>query len=167
MKPGRWEQINQVYYAALEVTGDERASFLAEACAGDAELRSEVESLLAAHAQADGFLDRPAMEEVARELNLEPPSLVGSRDQMGCGFVSAHSQEPLKKLPSRTWRAATTSSSAGPLMERESTSCWRPFQSIRFTMRAWTAARRNCGSVVRVRDGANLITLFFLRTAGI
>ena len=41
---------------------DERAAFLDQACAGDAELRRRVEALLAAHERPESLLDRPAAE---------------------------------------------------------------------------------------------------------
>ena len=77
MTSDRWERINRIYYAALEVEEKGRPSFLSEACGTDVELRREVESLLATHAQADGFLERPAVEEVVKTLKEEPPSLLG------------------------------------------------------------------------------------------
>ena len=43
----RWEQINRIYDAALEVAEEERPVFLERNCQGDEELRREVESLLA------------------------------------------------------------------------------------------------------------------------
>src|SRR5262249_40577169 len=66
MKPERWQQIERLYYAALERDATERAAFLAEACAGDEELRLEVESLLAVHEQSESFLARPALEVAAQ-----------------------------------------------------------------------------------------------------
>ena len=48
MDAKRWGQINEIYDRALDLCGDERAGFLAEACGDDADLRREVESLLAA-----------------------------------------------------------------------------------------------------------------------
>src|SRR4051812_11768560 len=79
MTPDRWSQIDQLLAKALELPDAERAAFLAEACAGDAELRSEVESLLAAHQAAEDFLTTPALEAAVRDLaNEAPPSLVGT-----------------------------------------------------------------------------------------
>ena len=52
----RWEQVKQVHEAAVERPASERSSFLDEACAGDDELRQEVESLLE-HAVDDSFLE--------------------------------------------------------------------------------------------------------------
>jgi len=62
MKPERWKQIEKLYYAASKLDMSRRADFLDLACAGDKELRLEIASLLAAHAQAGSFLDAPAAE---------------------------------------------------------------------------------------------------------
>jgi eukaryotic-like serine/threonine-protein kinase len=80
MTPERWSQVDQLLAKALELSDAERAAFLAEACSGDAELRSEVESLLAAHQEAVvDFLSTPALEVAVRELAAKPPpSLVGT-----------------------------------------------------------------------------------------
>ena len=77
MNSDRWEQVNKLYYAALDVEEKERPSFLEEACGRDTELRAEVESLLSIQAQMDGFLGKPAMEEVAKSMKDDPPSLLG------------------------------------------------------------------------------------------
>ncbi len=68
MDANRWKKIKQVYDRALDLCGDEREGFLAEACAGDADLRREIESLLAAHEDAGSFLQSPAVEVAAREI---------------------------------------------------------------------------------------------------
>ena len=46
MDPERWRQISSLYHDALERPQAERAAYLREACAGDEELRIEIESLL-------------------------------------------------------------------------------------------------------------------------
>lgn len=66
MQAERWEQIDRLFDAVLEREPAERASFLANACAGDDELRREVESLLAAHERAEKFIEAPAMEVAAK-----------------------------------------------------------------------------------------------------
>ncbi len=60
MKQELWEKVNELYDAALECIPSERAAFLAEACAGNEELRREIESLLAASESA-GILDSQAL----------------------------------------------------------------------------------------------------------
>jgi len=42
----RWQQVEKLSQAALELEESQRALFLEEACAGDEGLRREVESLL-------------------------------------------------------------------------------------------------------------------------
>src|SRR5262247_1692202 len=68
MDANRWKKIKEVYDRALDLCGEERGGFLAEACAGDGDLRREVESLLAAHEDAGTFLQAPAFEVAAREI---------------------------------------------------------------------------------------------------
>ena len=58
MTPERYEQIGQLYHAALEREPADRAAFLAEAC-GDNELRREVASLISSHEQAENFIEQP------------------------------------------------------------------------------------------------------------
>ena len=68
MTPERWQQIDKLVEQALEQESSVRADFIDEACAGDDELRREVESLLAAHGQASSFIEAPALEVSAKEL---------------------------------------------------------------------------------------------------
>src|SRR5262245_43786433 len=82
MDANRWKKIKEVYDRALDLCGDERGDFLAGACAGDDDLRREVESLLAAHDDAGTFLQSPAVEVAAREIVVDedtspPPQLIG------------------------------------------------------------------------------------------
>ena len=57
---GQWERIKEVFGAALERRPSDRAAFLDHACAGDTDVRREVDSLLAAHEASDTFLETPA-----------------------------------------------------------------------------------------------------------
>ncbi len=67
MKVERWRQVDELLDAALERDDSERSDFLKQACAGDEELRREVESLLAAHLEAGGFIEQ-APREVLTQL---------------------------------------------------------------------------------------------------
>ena len=58
MTPERWKQIDRLLELTLDQKASERADFLDKACAGDEELRREVEALLSAHAQAEALLRR-------------------------------------------------------------------------------------------------------------
>jgi Tol biopolymer transport system component len=67
MRAERFRQVDGVFAAALDAAPGERAALLDAACAGDAELRREVESLLAAHERAGDFIETHALEAAARE----------------------------------------------------------------------------------------------------
>ena len=54
MTPDRWRQVTAVFYAARARDVDGQRAYLDEACAGDASLRAEVESLLAAESESLG-----------------------------------------------------------------------------------------------------------------
>src|SRR5262245_6578914 len=64
MDPGRWQQVDRVLQEALELGGAERQTFLDTVCAGDAELRAEVEALLGFEPRAGTFLAEAAVEAV-------------------------------------------------------------------------------------------------------
>ena len=76
MTPERYELVGKLYHASLKLAADKRAAFLEEACAGDEELRREVESLIASHEQASNFIATPALA-VAAGLLAPRESLVG------------------------------------------------------------------------------------------
>ena len=66
MKPERWQQLDELFHAALQHEPEERAAFLDEACVDDEALRQQVEALLAANEEAGSFIESPAMEVEAR-----------------------------------------------------------------------------------------------------
>jgi serine/threonine protein kinase/tetratricopeptide (TPR) repeat protein len=66
VKNERWQQVEQLYHEALAHDADERAAFLAKACAGDEGLRREVESLFAYEDQAEHFIETPALDHAAK-----------------------------------------------------------------------------------------------------
>jgi serine/threonine protein kinase/tetratricopeptide (TPR) repeat protein/TolB-like protein len=55
--PKRWDQVKEIVASALERNPDERPDYLRSACGEDAELRSEVDSLLSHHNRADSLLE--------------------------------------------------------------------------------------------------------------
>jgi eukaryotic-like serine/threonine-protein kinase len=63
MTPERWRVVDSILKAALACEPARRDAFVADACGGDADLRREVGSLLAAHDSSDhAFLERPASD---------------------------------------------------------------------------------------------------------
>lgn len=84
MTPQRYRQVGELYHAALALPPQDREVFLQKACNGDAELRHEVEQLLASHEEAGSFLagnfmNAPALQ--AKELLAEDQTeaLIGKR----------------------------------------------------------------------------------------
>ena len=76
MTPERYQQIGEIYHSALELGPKQRVAFLAQACAGDAELLREVESLIASNEQAGEFIDAPALEVAAELLTMDQCELL-------------------------------------------------------------------------------------------
>jgi len=64
--PERWRQIESLFNEALELTPAARAELLDRKCAGDPELRNEVETLLASAGQSMDFLHEPVRDAVNR-----------------------------------------------------------------------------------------------------
>jgi serine/threonine protein kinase/tetratricopeptide (TPR) repeat protein len=56
-----WPRVKEVLWLALDQPADRRAALLGTLCAGDAELRAEVESLLEAESAAGSFIESPAL----------------------------------------------------------------------------------------------------------
>src|SRR5262245_21390859 len=80
MTPERWQQIEKIYHSALELEEGQRVVFLEEACAGDEQLRQEVESLLQSEPSGDRFIEEPALEVAAKMMAHEKPeSLIGQQ----------------------------------------------------------------------------------------
>ena len=61
MTPTRWAEVERLFQGAVTLDERARAAYLAEACAGDEELRREVESLIDRAAVTHGFLSEPAI----------------------------------------------------------------------------------------------------------
>ncbi len=78
----RWQQIKAIFQQALERAADERAAFLAQACAGDDVLRGEVAKLLAGHDQAGSFIETPAAELAAEVIAAQAEPLLAGK-QLG------------------------------------------------------------------------------------
>src|ERR1700744_4700329 len=72
-----WQQVKSIFAASLEVPASQRPAFLDAQCEGRPELRAEVESLLAAHEDAAGFLSEPALPRAAPRNTLAPGDRLG------------------------------------------------------------------------------------------
>src|SRR5207245_8691250 len=90
MKPERWGKIESIFHKALEAEESRRAAVLEESCAGDEDLRREVESLLAHHNEAGSFIETPAFEAKGSTAGVRAiPAAANSRPDLK-GALVAH-----------------------------------------------------------------------------
>jgi eukaryotic-like serine/threonine-protein kinase len=74
----RWRRVGEIFEAALETPRSRLDAFLADSCAGDAELEAEVRSLLESHDAARDFLAPGDASIAIRDVSIpEAPSLEG------------------------------------------------------------------------------------------
>jgi len=124
----RWRAIEDVLDGVLDLPADERSGYLDEACAGDADLRAEVESLLEAHDEAGDYLEVPAASlESALAASYRPGQHIGpyrlvreiGRGGLGLVYLAVDTrlgrQVALKLLPS----SRTADSQARARFQRE------------------------------------------------
>ena len=90
MRPERLQQVERIYHAAMEHEESDRGAFLRKACAGDGNLRREVESLLAHDKEVAGFLESPALEAVAKALAEAPSQLNHKAEPVQAGQTISH-----------------------------------------------------------------------------
>ena len=83
MKADRWQQVEHLYHSTLEKEVSERRDFLARACAGDDELRREVESLLSYEDHAKDFIESPALEVAAKMMAKDQSATVTAGQEIG------------------------------------------------------------------------------------
>src|SRR5437660_2460576 len=75
MTPERYQQIDQIFQAALGLDPEQCAAYLDKTCTGDEKLRQEVESLITSDQGGLSFIDEPAFEMAARILASDEPAL--------------------------------------------------------------------------------------------
>jgi serine/threonine protein kinase/Tfp pilus assembly protein PilF len=69
MTPPAWTRVKAIFDAAVILDSQRRAVYVSELCGADGILRQQVEALLAAHDQAETFLETPAAALVDRPAN--------------------------------------------------------------------------------------------------
>ena len=94
LSPARRTEIEEVFEHALDLDPDQRGAWLSVRCAHDAELRAEVEALLAAHGSPPGILEQrltPATTALAadplRDRRIGPYRVVRELGRGGMGVV--------------------------------------------------------------------------------
>ena len=157
MTPERWQQIKALLESALERTPRDRNAFLNEVCAGDPDLRVELEALIESHNRAGDFIESPAYQVMAGSLvetDLVPGRAIGPYQiirRLGAGGMGdiylaedtrLGRQVALKALPSHFTKD--------------------PERVRRFQLEAKAASALNHSSIVTVYDIGQLDQLHYI-----
>jgi eukaryotic-like serine/threonine-protein kinase len=89
----RWQQIEEIFQAALDLPPLERLSYVSAHCPNDPELKQEIEKLLADYESADNFIESPvwtdshflnsaAKQKIASSLELDTTDSALKNDRM-------------------------------------------------------------------------------------
>lgn len=90
--------VKTIFLEAVEKpAGQERNSFLDEACANNQELKSRVLQLLEAHTAEDPFLDLPAVNHLASDPHLDPPDGSVDSSEFDLEDLKSHISPPLRQ----------------------------------------------------------------------
>ncbi len=95
MSADRWQTLDRLFNEALHLPADARVALLARECGTDEQLRRDVLSLVTAAGSSEEFLERPALERLARAMaadgwSLRPGERLGVytvRELLGAGAV--------------------------------------------------------------------------------
>lgn len=100
-----------IFFAALEMSPNQRVDYLDQACADDPLLRQKVDALFAAHERSGEFLDVPALERMAAAGALE--------DRIPGGEASAEQPDAPGQIDLSFLEPSTASRSLGRLRHYE------------------------------------------------
>ena len=100
------KEVKRIFGDAIELPEAQRAAFVAKACGNDAELRADVEALLAVLATGGAFLAAPTAFDAAITADHDPGSLAHSASSAGRGLPRTVPERPGEEAAMRE-RAGT------------------------------------------------------------
>jgi serine/threonine protein kinase/tetratricopeptide (TPR) repeat protein len=101
MTPERWRQIKDLFDAVAEKTPDERSGYLTSSCGDDAELRREVESLIAAYGDAGSKYEKPVIHSdpmIGRQIGAYRILRRLGTGGMGSIYLAARADDQFRRL---------------------------------------------------------------------
>ncbi|MBV8867563.1 MAG: protein kinase, partial [Acidobacteriaceae bacterium] len=129
MAPAEWNQVVELFHAALETSGDQRVVLLDQACGTHTLLRKAVEELLKDHESAGSFLSEPLLDMRPRAScpdNVAPNQCFERfilLEMLGCGGMgevwSARDTELDRPVALKFLRGERTSELDAPRIARE------------------------------------------------
>jgi len=138
MTPEQWEQVKEIFSAALKRSPEGRAEFLMEACAKDEAMLAEATRLLAAHYRARGFLSTTlgatGVDQVPGipsdgETTDSPTASIDSTDALRGGEVFAGRYEIKAELGRGGFGIVYSAFDRGPLQRTVALKLIRPFSA--------------------------------------
>ena len=110
MTPEQYERASEIFHAALDLEPRERAALIERESAGDAVVRAEVESLLAARERAASFLEPAPAQEPETSLRGRTIGHYQILRELGSGGMGvvyeAEQREPQRRVALKVVRAA-------------------------------------------------------------
>ncbi len=105
MNPDHWQRAKELFGQACERAPEQRASFLAEACLGDEDLRREVSSLLESHQETGSVFDKPVASAFAARVDSLAGRSIGSyriirqigRGGMGSVYLAERADDQFRR----------------------------------------------------------------------
>jgi len=171
MTPQQYEHLTELFHAALEVNPDQRGAYLDQVSDGDADLRRELESLLAAHEQRAAYTEKPP-DDIAAGMYL------AEQENGAVGAAGAASLAPNTRLDRYEIRSLLAKGGMGEVYLAEDTRLHRkvalkilPAEVVanrdrmrRFEQEAQAAAALNHPNIAHIyeigaADGVNFIAM--------